>query len=59
MILAGALGNLSERLIRAYVADFMHINHWPVFNMADVFIVAGAGLLLLSTFRRRNTEAIS
>lgn len=48
LVLAGAAGNLLDRLARGYVVDFLHLEHWPVFNLADVFIVAGAGLLLLA-----------
>ena len=46
LILAGALGNVTDRLARGYVVDFIHLSHWPVFNVADVLVVAGVGLLL-------------
>lgn len=48
LLLAGALGNLADRVARGYVVDFMHLSHWPVFNFADVWIVLGAALLLWS-----------
>jgi signal peptidase II len=38
--------------MRGYVVDFVHLHHWPVFNVADVAITAGAGLLLLGMLRR-------
>ena len=47
MILAGAVGNLSDRLLRGYVVDFVHVTHWPVFNAADAWLVIGIGLLFL------------
>ncbi len=53
LILAGALGNLIDRLLRGYVIDFLDFYirdwHWPSFNVADSSITLG-GLLLLSIF---------
>jgi len=50
LILAGALGNLVDRIFRGYVIDFLdfHIKtrHWPFFNVADSCITIGAVLLL-------------
>jgi signal peptidase II len=51
LLLAGGLGNLSDRLLRGYVVDFVYLHYWPVFNMADVFLVVGAGLVLLLSRR--------
>jgi signal peptidase II len=58
LMLAGALGNLQDRLRHGYVVDFVHV-HWrgnwsfPIFNVADSLITVGAGLLLaLSLFKR-------
>jgi signal peptidase II len=45
LIAAGALGNVTDRLRRGYVVDFIHLQHWPVFNVADVLIVGGVALL--------------
>jgi signal peptidase II len=56
LILAGVLGNYSDRLVRGYVVDFIHVPHWPVFNVADVCVTAGAALLGLTTLRRRQGE---
>jgi signal peptidase II len=47
LISAGAIGNGLDRLLRGYVVDFIHIHYWPVFNVADVYITAGALLLVL------------
>lgn len=54
LLIGGGLGNLLDRVLRGYVIDFVHVRYWPVFNLADVFLVAGVGLLLLVRLRRRS-----
>jgi signal peptidase II len=49
--LAGGLGNHGDRLFRGHVVDFIHLHHWPVFNVADVCLLAGAGMILLGSWR--------
>jgi len=56
LVLGGALGNLTDRLIRGpglggNVVDFIDLHYWPVFNLADTAIVIGAVALALSSFR--------
>ncbi|QHN04086.1 signal peptidase II [Granulicella sp. WH15] len=55
LILAGALGNLYDRIHYSYVIDFLAVKiyhyNWPDFNVADSAIVTGACLLLLEIFR--------
>jgi signal peptidase II len=51
LVLAGALGNYIDRLARGYVVDFIHVTHWPVFNVADVLITLGGALLLVLALR--------
>lgn len=50
-ILAGAVGNLIDRVCYGYVRDFidLHIGarHWPTFNLADFLICVGAGIMVL------------
>ena len=46
-IMGGALGNLADRLHLGYVVDFLDFRIWPVFNVADVAITVGVGLLIL------------
>lgn len=57
LILAGAFGNLIDRIIRGYVIDFLDFYyrkwHWPFFNVADSCITVGAILLLIIFFTRR------
>jgi signal peptidase II len=43
--LGGAAGNLSDRVLRGSVVDFVDIHIWPVFNVADIAIVVGAVLI--------------
>lgn len=51
LVLAGAIGNYADRVWRGYVVDFIHVPHWPVFNVADVLIVVGGALLLSGHIR--------
>lgn len=46
LIVAGALGNALDRLAHGHVVDFIHVRLWPVFNVADILVVAGVALLL-------------
>ncbi|MDX6769596.1 MAG: signal peptidase II [Elusimicrobiota bacterium] len=45
LVVAGALGNLYDRVAYAFVVDFLHLHRWPVFNVADSCISVGACLL--------------
>lgn len=45
LIVAGAMGNLTDRIRLGYVIDFFDFRIWPVFNIADVSIVTGTLLL--------------
>jgi len=56
LISAGAVGNGLDRLLRGYVVDFFHLHHWPVFNVADIYITAGGILLILASRRRRESQ---
>jgi len=53
LILAGALGNLADRLRYGYVIDFLDFRIWPVFNLADVSITLGLFLAAIEIFRSR------
>jgi signal peptidase II len=53
LILAGALGNVHDRIAYGSVIDFIEVHiftyHWPDFNVADSSIVVGACLLMLDS----------
>jgi signal peptidase II len=58
IILGGALGNLADRAFRSgdgflggRVVDMVDLQWWPVFNLADVALWVGIGVLLLTSFR--------
>jgi len=51
-LLGGAMGNLMDRLRLSYVVDFIDLHYqghniWPIFNVADISINIGVGLLFL------------
>ena len=51
LVLGGAAGNLTDRLLHGYVIDFVDVYyrawHWPAFNVADSAISVGAALLII------------
>ena len=51
LILAGAAGNLYDRLAYGHVVDFLDFLIWPVFNVADSSISVGACLLALGFWK--------
>lgn len=59
LIASGALGNLVDRVVRGYVVDFIHIQGWPVFNVADIAVVAGMGLMVLGARAAKKKTASS
>lgn len=58
LMVAGALGNLMDRVARGFVVDFVKVPHWPVFNVADVAICVGMGLLMLRAWHRSEATAV-
>ena len=58
LVLGGGIGNLIDRFYRGAVFDFIHVHyydyHFPVFNVADMFISVGIGLFILETLVRKN-----
>ena len=64
LVVGGAIGNLIDRVMHGHVIDYIlfHTPIWSfaVFNLADVFITVGAGLVILDEFlgwrRQRNRD---
>lgn len=56
LIIAGALGNITDRIIYGYVIDFIDLHvgglHWPAFNVADSAISIGIVLFLYKSFKK-------
>ncbi|MGW8322794.1 MAG: signal peptidase II [Thermodesulfobacteriota bacterium] len=61
MVLAGALGNLADRVFLGHVTDFVDVHigrlHWPAFNVADSALTVSIALLLLSGFRKPSSQS--
>lgn len=48
LILGGGLANIGDRILGGSVTDMFDVGRWPVFNVADIFLTIGIGLLLLA-----------
>jgi signal peptidase II len=60
LLLAGIVGNLTDRARLGHVIDFILLHYksysWPVFNVADMSICAGAFLLIYDMFRKSRSQ---
>jgi signal peptidase II len=52
LLAGGTAGNLWDRIISGKVVDFIHVRYWAIFNVADMAIVIGIGLLVLEFWNR-------
>ncbi|GAB4169452.1 MAG: signal peptidase II [Terrimicrobiaceae bacterium] len=62
LLLAGVLGNLTDRLLHGHVVDFLDFilpwyGRWPAFNVADSCICIAAGLFLIAAFKEGHRTA--
>jgi signal peptidase II len=62
LLASGILGNLTDRILRGAVTDFLHfyVNEyaWPSFNVADSCICIAAGLLIVGSFGRTQSDGM-
>lgn len=60
MLLAGIIGNVTDRLRLGFVVDFIDVQfgswHYPTFNVADIAVCVGAGLLIIDMFLMRKGQ---
>ncbi|MBX3244148.1 MAG: signal peptidase II [Acidobacteria bacterium] len=60
LLLAGIAGNVTDRLRLGFVVDFIDVQfgswHYPTFNVADMAIIAGAGLLIIDMFMTKKKQ---
>lgn len=60
LMIGGALGNTFDRVHHGAVTDFLDFHladwHWPAFNVADIGVVCGAGLLILDSLFRGDSD---
>lgn len=64
LVLGGALGNLVDRIRYGYVVDFIDVHvtstfRWPTFNIADIAIVVGVGLMAIDMFTSRKPAPVA
>ncbi|MCD7867394.1 MAG: signal peptidase II [Clostridiales bacterium] len=58
LLTSGALGNLIDRIFRGYVIDYIYFSliHFPVFNLADIYVVLSVFLLAVLLCTRYREE---
>lgn len=63
MMIAGAFGNIIDRIVRGFVVDYIDVTimnyDFPVFNLADSFLVCGVIVIFIEALRKvKNGETI-
>ena len=64
IIIAGAMGNIIDRLFNGYVIDFIYLHYkdfyWPAFNFADIYISIGVCVIVIQILQNyRNVPKIT
>lgn len=52
LVVGGGVANLANRLVDGSVVDVFDLGWWPVFNLADIAIISGVVLLLITSIHR-------
>lgn len=64
LLLAGAVGNLTDRFFRApgfmegHVVDFLELPNWPVFNVADMALTGACVVIVIQSMRGVGTDGL-
>ncbi len=59
LVLGGAIGNLSERVLGGHggqVPDFITLDHWPTFNVADACVTVGVIIVIAALLLGGRTD---
>lgn len=59
IILGGGISNIVDRVFKGFVIDYIDINYlikYPIFNLADIFIVVGVVLIIVCLIIKEVTE---
>jgi signal peptidase II len=60
LLLAGIVGNVTDRIRLGFVVDFIDVQfgswHYPTFNVADMAVCVGAGLLIIDLFLSKRSQ---
>ncbi len=54
LFLGGAIGNVIDRIETGLVIDFIDFRIWPIFNVADIAICVGVGLIVWSVMKEES-----
>lgn len=53
LLMAGTIGNLTDRLMFGFVRDFIAVPFWPNFNFADMYNTVGVLILIFYSFKHK------
>lgn len=59
LVVGGGVANFADRMLGGSVVDIFDLGWWPVFNLADVFLTIGMGLLLLAALLGKHPDDVT